>query len=51
MSSTIYIGPKKLGTILMQLDEREIVRQFSDSREFMAVLVSYYANVSELFMV
>jgi hypothetical protein len=36
-----YISAQKISTLLDALDEREIARQFSDARAFMAVPVSY----------
>jgi hypothetical protein len=46
-----YISAEKISTLFDALDEREIARQFSYARAFMAVPVSYYASVNELFMV
>ena len=46
-----YISAQKISTLFDVLEEREIARSFSDVRAFMAVPVSYYASLSELFMV
>ena len=46
-----YISAQTIWTLFDALDEREIAWWFSDLRAFMAAPVSYYASVSELFMV